>query len=62
MWALFEIGLIMSRIFIKPKELDESHPDYQFHDDGPDDPNEDEMDVMMDEMEREEEDNLRRPD
>jgi sec-independent protein translocase protein TatC len=62
MWALFEIGLIMSRIFIKPKEHDESHPDYQFHDDGPDNPNEDEMDVMMDEMEREEEDNLQRPD
>ena len=62
MWALFEIGLIMSRIFIKPKELDESHPDYQFHDDGPDNPNADEMDVMMDEMEREEEENLQRPD
>jgi sec-independent protein translocase protein TatC len=62
MWALFEIGLIMSRVFIKPKELDESHPDYQFHDDNPDKPNEDEMDSMLDEMEREEEENLRRPD
>lgn len=62
MWALFEIGLIMSRIFIKPKELDESHPDYQFHDDNPDNPGEDDMDSMLDEMEREEEENLRRPD
>jgi len=62
MWALFEIGLIMSRIFIKPKELDESHPDYQFHDDNPDNPGEDEMESMLDEMEREEEENLRRPD
>jgi len=62
MWALFEIGLIMSRIFIKPKERDESHPDYQFHDDGDDGTNEDEMDAMLDEMEREEEENLRRPD
>jgi sec-independent protein translocase protein TatC len=62
MWALFEIGLIMSRIFIKPKELDESHPDYKFHDDGPDNPNEEEMDAMMDEMEQEEEENLQRPD
>jgi len=61
MWALFEIGLIMSRIFIKPKERDESHPDYQFHDDA-DSPNEDEIDAMMDEMEQEEEENLRRPD
>ena len=59
MWALFEIGLIMSRIFIKPAELDESHPDYQFHDDTPD---EDEMESMLDEMEREEQENLQRPD
>jgi sec-independent protein translocase protein TatC len=62
MWALFEIGLIMSRIFIKPKQVDESHPDYQFHDDNPDSPGEDEMESMLDEMEREEEENLHRPD
>jgi sec-independent protein translocase protein TatC len=62
MWALFEIGLIMSRIFIKPKQVDESHPDYQFHDDNPDNPAEDEMESMLDEMEREEEENLQRPD
>lgn len=62
MWALFEIGLIMSRIFIKPKELDESHPDYKFHDDNPDNPDEDEMESMMDEMEQEEQENLQRPD
>jgi sec-independent protein translocase protein TatC len=62
MWMLFEIGLIMSRLFIKPKELDESHPDYQFHDDNPDNPDEDQMDSMLDEMEKEEEENLQRPD
>jgi len=62
MWALFEIGLIMSRLFIKPKQVDESHPDYQFHDDNPDNPGEDEMESMMDEMEREEQENLQRPD
>jgi sec-independent protein translocase protein TatC len=62
MWALFEIGLIMSRVFIKPKELDESHPEYQFHDDNPDNPDEADMDAMLDEMEKEEEENLRRPD
>jgi len=62
MWALFEIGLIMSRIFIKPEELDESHPDYQFHDDSPDHPDEEEMESMLDRMEREEEENLQRPD
>ena len=62
MWALFEIGLIMSRLFIKPKELDESHPDFKFHDDNPDNPDEDEMESMMDEMEREEQENLQRPD
>jgi sec-independent protein translocase protein TatC len=62
MWALFEIGLIMSRIFIKPKPLDESDPDYQFHDEVSDDPNEDDMDAMLDEMEREEKENLQRPD
>jgi sec-independent protein translocase protein TatC len=62
MWALFEIGLIMSRLFIKPKQVDESHPDYQFHDDNPDNPGEDEMESMLDEMEREEKENLQRPD
>jgi len=62
MWALFEIGLIMSRLFIKPKELDESHPDFEFHDDNPDNPDEDEMESMMDEMEREEQENMQRPD
>ena len=62
MWALFEIGLIMSRLFIKPKELDESHPDFQFHDENPDNPDENEMESMMDEMEREEQENLQRPD
>ena len=62
MWALFEIGLIMSRIFIKPKPVDESHPDYQFHDDGVDEPSEAEMDAMLDQMEQEEKENLRRPD
>ena len=62
MWALFEIGLILSRIFIKPKQVDESHPDYQFHDDNPDNPAEDEMESMLDEMEREEKENLQRPD
>lgn len=62
MWALFEIGLIMSRIFIKPKTLDESDPEYQFHDHGSGDPPEDEMDAMMDEMEQEEEQNRQRPD
>ena len=62
MWALFEIGLIMSRIFIKPEQINESHPDFQFHDDNPDDPDEDQMDAMLDEMEREEQENLQRPD
>jgi sec-independent protein translocase protein TatC len=62
MWALFEIGLIMSRLFIKPKPVDESHPDYQFHDDNPDDPDEDQMESMLDNMEKEEEENLQRPD
>jgi len=62
MWALFEIGLIMSRLFIKPKEHDESHPDFKFHDDNPDNPDEDEMESMLDEMEMEEKENLQRPD
>lgn len=62
MWALFEIGLVMSRLFIKPKQLDESHPDYQFHDDNPDNPDEEQMESMLDDMEKEEEENLQRPD
>mgnify|MGYP001819738076 FL=1 len=62
MWALFEIGLIMSRLFIKPKPVDESHPDFQFHDDNRDNPSDEEMDAMMDRMEQEEQENARRPD
>ncbi len=62
MWALFEIGLIMSRLFIKPKPLDESDPEFAFHDDGANQPDDEAMEAMMDEMEQEEEENLRRPD
>ena len=62
MWALFEIGLIMSRLFIKPKPLDESDPEFAFHDDGENQPDDEAMEAMLDEMEQEEEENLRRPD
>jgi len=65
MWFLFELGLLMSRMFIKPgeRQQDESYAEDSFHDGdeagGLDD---EDMESMLDEMEREEEENLKRPD
>ncbi len=55
MWLLFELGLIMSRIFLKPKTGDiiTENDDYEILD-------EENMDAMLDDMEREEAENNRR--
>ncbi len=55
MWLLFELGLIMSRIFLKPKsrETITENDEYEIME-------EDEMESMLDEMEREEAENNRR--
>jgi sec-independent protein translocase protein TatC len=54
MWGLFEIGLLMSKLFIKPREVADEYAD----EDTPDDATE----QLFDEMEQEEETNRRRPD
>ncbi len=55
MWLLFELGLLMSRIFLKPKQDDviTENDDYEILD-------EENMDAMLDEMEREEAENNQR--
>ena len=52
-YMLFEMGLIMSRIFLKPKEVITSNDEYEII--------EEEMDKLFDEMEQEEAENKRRP-
>ncbi len=76
-WLLFELGLLMSRIFLKEKirqhdeagnvimqtdefELSEEVPASANGSHGKDDMNEDDMDRLFDEMEREEDDNNKR--
>lgn len=54
MWLLFELGLLMSRLFLKPKEeVITENDDYEILD-------EKNMDAMLDDMEREEAENNRR--
>ncbi len=55
MWLLFELGLLMSRIFLKPKQDDviTENDDYEILD-------EENMDAMLDDMEREEAENNQR--
>ena len=52
-YMLFEMGLILSRIFLKPKEVITSNDEYEII--------EEEMDKLFDEMEQEEAENNRRP-
>ena len=52
-YMLFEMGLIMSRIFLKPKEVITNNDEYEII--------EEEMDKLFDEMEQEEAENNRRP-
>ena len=68
MWFLFEIGLIMSRIFLKDKiaeknasDDDNKAGDYEIIEEGPDLESDEDMEKAFDEMEQEEEENIRRP-
>ena len=54
MWGLFEIGLLMSKLFIKPRETADEYADEETADDV--------SEQLFDEMEQEEETNRRRPD
>ena len=59
MWILFELGLIMSRLFIKKKDTITENADYEIVDE--ESGSEDEMETLFDEMEQEEADNNTRP-
>ena len=59
MWILFELGLIMSRLFIKKKDKITENADYEIFDEESD--SDVEMEAMLDEMEQEEAENNNRP-
>jgi sec-independent protein translocase protein TatC len=66
MWFLFEIGLIMSRIFLKDKiaernASDNEAGDYEIIEEEPDLETDEDMEKAFDQMEQEEADNNRRP-
>ncbi len=61
MWLLFEVGLIMSRIFLKDKIAKSSDSEYDILEEEPDLENDDDMEKAFDEMEQEEAENNRKP-
>jgi len=61
MWLLFEVGLIMSRIFLKDKIAKSGHSEYDILEEEPDLENDDDMEKAFDEMEQEEADNNKKP-
>ena len=60
MWILFELGLIMSRLFIKRKNSITENAEYEIFDED-DDLDDEEMKSLFDEMEQEEADNNAKP-
>jgi sec-independent protein translocase protein TatC len=60
MWLLFELGLFMSRIFIKKPSVDEDN-EYEIVEEDHQDLSDDDMDAMLDDMESEEEKNRKQP-
>jgi sec-independent protein translocase protein TatC len=61
MWFLFELGLIMSRFFLKEKIASTEGRDYDIMEEEPETESEEDMDKLFDTMEQEETDNDRRP-
>lgn len=68
MWLLFELGLLMSRLFIKPKSIITQNDEYELleeeydqFDENHRDMSDEEMDGMLDEMEAEEAENREPP-
>lgn len=65
MWVLFELGLIMSRIFLKNKiaerEADDDSGDYEIVEEEPELETDEDMEKAFDAMEREEAENNNRP-
>ncbi len=61
MWLLFEVGLIMSRIFLKEKIAESSDSEYDILEEEPELESDDDMEKAFDEMEREEAENNKKP-
>jgi len=61
MWLLFELGLFMSRIFIKPSSVITESNEYEIVEEDHQDLSDDDMDTMLDDMEAEEEKNRQEP-
>ena len=60
MWVLFELGLIMSRLFIKKKNSITENAEYEIFDED-ENPDNEKMESLFDEMEQEEADNNAKP-
>lgn len=60
MWILFELGLVMSRLFVKEKPSDIEDSEYEIFEEDSENEGED-MEALFDEMEREEEKNNTKP-
>lgn len=61
MWLLFELGLLMSRLFIKPSSVITENNDYEIVEEDHQDLSDDDMDTLLDDMEAEEEKNRQEP-
>jgi sec-independent protein translocase protein TatC len=61
MWLLFELGLFMSRIFLKQKQKITENDDYEIYEEEHTDLSQADMDAMLDEIEEEEERIRRQP-
>jgi sec-independent protein translocase protein TatC len=61
MWLLFELGLLMSRLFIKPSSVNTESNEYEIVEEDHQDLNDDDMNTLLDDMEAEEEENREGP-
>lgn len=61
MWLLFELGLLMSRLFIKPSSVITESNEYEIVEEDHQDLSDGDMDSLLDDMEAEEEKNREEP-
>lgn len=61
MWLLFELGLLMSRLFIKPSSVSTESNEYEIVEEDHQDLSDGDMDSLLDDMEAEEEKNREEP-
>jgi len=62
MWVLFELGLVMSRLFLKERIASTEGHDYDIVEEEPETESEEDMEKIFDAMEQEEADNNQKPD